>query len=272
MQEQIITIFCLCDDFLVASGYCDDKQARISTAEIMTIALVAATFFAGNQELSRQFLIEHGYLSYSISKSRFNRRLYRIPDTLWQALFALLADVHRQLNPDQEYVVDSMPIPVCDNIRIRRCKLYQDEAYRGKIASKRRYFYGIRVHLLITATGQPVEMLLAPGSVADIRAFRSMDLDLPEGAEIYADAAYTDYLFEDTLQEVSKIELIAARKSNSTRVRPGWITYLADRVRKRVETTFSLLAERLAKSVHAVTPRGFELKVFLTVLAFAITA
>ena len=215
----------------------------------MTIALVAATFFTGNQELSRRFLCEHGYLSYPISKSRFNRRLHQLPDTLWQALFALLGEVHQQLNPTQEYIVDSMPVPVCDNIRIRRCHLYRDEAFRGKIASKRRYFYGIRLHLLITASGQPVEMVLTPGHMADITAFRTFALDLPEGAEIYADAGYTDYQWEDRLAAVEQVQLTAARKKNSLRQRAGWLTYLADRARKRVETTFSVLAERFGRSV-----------------------
>ena len=64
---------------------------------------------------------------------------------------------------------------------------------------------------------------------------------------------------------------MAQRKKNSTRPVPGWIRYVNDQARKRIETTFSLIAKRFAKSIHAVTPRGFALKVFLTVLAFAIT-
>ena len=72
-------------------------------------------------------------------------------------------------------MVDSLPVPVCDNIRISRCRLYQDEAYRGYIASKRRYFYGLRVHVLITAQGMPVEFTLTPGAVADLTAFKDHD-------------------------------------------------------------------------------------------------
>jgi hypothetical protein len=70
---------------------------------------------------------------------------------LWLGLFALLVESAKQLNPDHEFVVDSLPVPGCDNIRISRCRLYRDEAYRGYIASKRRYFSGLRVHVLITA-------------------------------------------------------------------------------------------------------------------------
>jgi transposase len=270
MQEQIITIYCLCADFLVAYGHKDDPQATMSTAEVMTAVLVAAALFNGNQELSRTFLKEHGYMPTMLSKSRLNRRLHAIPDTLWQALFALLAEVVKQTTPEQTYVVDSLPVPVCDNVRIFRSKLYKGETYRGRVASKHRYVYGLRVHLVIAATGEPVEMLLAPASTADIAAFRSLPLDLPEGAEICADAAYTDYFWEDALVEVADLHLLAKRKHNSTRPHPGWVSYLCDRTRKRVETTFSQIAVRFGRYIHAVTARGFELKVFLTVLAYAI--
>jgi len=270
MQEKIITIYCLCDAFLQAYGHKDDPQARMTTAEVMTVALVAAEFFVGNQELSRLFLKEHGYIPNMLSKSRFNRRLHALPDTLWQALFALLAEAAKQGNPTQEYIVDSCPVPVCDNIRIFTCRLYRGEAFRGKVASKKRFVYGLRVHLVVTATGQPVEFVLAPASVADLSAFRSLPLELPEGAEIYADPAYTDYTLEDTLSEVAGITLTVPRKRNSKRPHPGWVTYICERTRKRIETTFSRLSQLLARSIHAVTDRGFELKVFLSVLAVAI--
>jgi transposase len=270
MQEQIITIYCLCADFLIVYGHKDDPQTQMSTAEVMTVVLVASAFFCGNQERSRLFLKEHGYIPRMLSKSRLNRRLHAISETLWQALFALLAEIAKQTNPEQTYCADSLPVPVCDNIRIFRCRLYQGEDYRIRIASKKRYIYGLRLHLLVSSTGKPVEMMLAPAGVGDITAFRSLPLDLPRDAEICADAAYTDYLFEDTLAQVTGVQLIAHRKCNSKRQHPGWVAYLSDHARKRVETTFSQIAACFGRSIHAVTPRGFELKVFLAVLAYAI--
>jgi hypothetical protein len=97
-----------------------------------------------------------------LSKSRLNRRLHAIPEGLWPGLFALLAESAKRLNPDQQYVVDSLPVPACENIRTSRCRLYRDEAFRGYIASKRRYFYGLRLHVVVTAQGIPVEFTLTP--------------------------------------------------------------------------------------------------------------
>ena len=111
MQEHIITIYCLCDDFLRAWGHRDDPQAQMSDAEVMTVALVAAAFFVGNQRLSAVFLREHGYMKRVPSPGRLNRRLHAIPEATWQALFALLGRVHRQANAGQECAADSLPVP-----------------------------------------------------------------------------------------------------------------------------------------------------------------
>ena len=68
MDDTITTIYCLCDEFLKATHRRDDPQSRLSTAEIMTIPLVASTFFAGNVEKTRRFVYEYGYMPRMISK------------------------------------------------------------------------------------------------------------------------------------------------------------------------------------------------------------
>src|SRR5216684_1968419 len=73
---------------------------------------------------------------------------------------------------DTIYVIDSLPIAVCDNIRIRRSKIYSDENFRGYQASKKRYFYGLKIHLMVTQDGQPVECFLTPGSFGDVDALK----------------------------------------------------------------------------------------------------
>src|SRR5918995_23614 len=117
MDDTIITTYYLCDEFLKAIGPLDAQQARLPPAEVMSVALVAAAFFGGNVEASRSFLDEYGYIQKAISKSRFNRRLHAIDSSLWQELFDVLAEVFKQNNPDQSYVVDSLPLAVSDNIR-----------------------------------------------------------------------------------------------------------------------------------------------------------
>ena len=275
MDDTITTIYCLCDDFLKAIGHRDDLQAVMSTAEVMTVPLVAAAFFGGNIEASRSFLDEYGYIEKAISKSRLNRRIHAIDPTLWRALFELLAQAFKERNSDQTYVVDSLPVAACDNIRIRRCRLYPPQesagAFRGYIPSKRRYFYGLRVHLVVSGAGEPVEFSLEAASEADIKVFKNLELDLlPEGSTIFADKGYTDYDHEDLLQEAGGLHLKAQRKKNSKRPMPLWEEFLGKPIRQYIETVFGRLSDLFAGKIHAVTPRGFELKIVWFLLAFSI--
>ncbi len=269
MSDKIITIYCFFDELLTALNHRDDPQARLTTAQIMTIALVAAEFFNGNQQTALDFLVCHRYLP-PLSKSRFNRRLHQIPETLWQTCLFALSQVHQQSNRHNVHIVDTCPIPVCRNIRIKRCKIYQDEAFRGYCASKKEYFYGLKLCLVVTESGEPVEVLLAPGATPDIAALRAMDLNLPDGCTLLGDGGFLDRLFEKALREEAGIDLIVPRRKNMKEQLDDCTAYVCRRLRKQVENSFSQIAERLARSIHAVTARGFELKVFLTVLAFSI--
>jgi hypothetical protein len=117
---------------------------------------------------------------------------------------------------------------------------------------------------------------LTPGSVNDTKHLRSFEIDLPEGSVLYGDKAYNEYFTEDLLAEACSIELCPqrkknSRKKNSTRGVSAPVRYLQQVYRKRIETTFSQIEQMLPKSIHAVTARGFELKVFLFVLAFSIS-
>lgn len=98
MDDTITTIYCLCDDFLKAIRHRrrDDPQTRLSTAEVMTVPLVASTFFGGEIEKTHRFLHEFGYMPKMLSKSHLNRRLHAIEPTLWRVLFELLAQAFKK--------------------------------------------------------------------------------------------------------------------------------------------------------------------------------
>jgi hypothetical protein len=147
-----------------------------------------------------------------ISKSHLNRRLHAIEPHLWRMMFALLAELFKKRCSLQQayYAVHSLPVAVCDNIRIRRCRLYpleeghddapKKKSFRGYIPSKRRYFYGLRIHLVVSGAGEPVEFSLAAGSESEVTIFKDLESDLPEGSIICADKGYTDYDYEDLLR------------------------------------------------------------------------
>ena len=136
--------------------------------------------------------------------------------------------------------------------------------------NKKQYYFGLKVCVIVTEAGEPVELVLVPGSTADISALRSMDLNVPAGSEIFGDSGFLNRDFEAVLDEEAGLRLVVPRRSNMKDQLDGCLDYVCRLCRKRVETTFSQLTERLARSIHAVTPRGFELKIMLTVLAFSL--
>jgi hypothetical protein len=74
----------------------------------------------------------------------------------------------------------------------------------------------------------------------------------------------------DDLMREAGVELLPLRKKNSLRPVPLYMTYMRLAIRKIVETTGSLIERLLPRSIHAVTAKGFELKVALFGLAYSI--
>lgn len=271
MELEIIAIYCWCDLLLQHLNIKENIRSEMTNAEVTTTAIVAVRFFCGNFENARRFLGEHSYIPNMLSKSRLNRRLHMLGSELIGDIQRIIGEFFKAANPNQEYAVDSFPVPVCENIRIFHARIYSNEKYRGYQASKKRYFYGLKVHMLVTVDGRPVEFILTPGCCADVSAFKGLDLDLPEGAIVYGDKAYTDYEEEDLLLEAG-IELKPQRKDNAKRRFDRCTEYIIDRQRKMVETVFSGIARLFPKHIHAVTSQGFELKVALFACAAGFSA
>ena len=266
MDEKILAIYCRCADVLQALGHVEAPPQKMSDAEVITTALVARLFFRGNFEAARTLLRAPWYMPHMLSRRRLNRRVHHLND-LFVTLFELLGRTWKHLNAESISILDSFPVAVCDNYRIPRTKVYRNEVYRGYLASKKRYCDGLKIHLLVTKDGQPGECYLTPGSYSDVRVLKTLQLDLPQGSHLDADKGYNDYELEDALIEAVDIQLCPMRKKNSTRAVPPYLAYVQHYYRQRIETVGSLIERMLPKTMHAVTAEGFELKVFLFVLA-----
>lgn len=270
MHQECISFYRVCDAYLHQKGHRDDPQARMTTTEVLFTALVAAWCFANNLRAARKALALSGLVPYMLSESRLNRRWHQIKNEDWQAILTLLATEH----PADTFLVDSCPFAVCHNQRAKRSRLYQDEAgaYWGYCAAKEEYFYGLRAHTIVTATGRPVEVLLLCGCSHDLTGLKEMAISLPEGSRLIGDKAYTDYDYEEWLLEKRKITFLPLRKGSHKRQHDPGLAKAIRYARKRIETTFSEIAAKLPRRLHAVRPAGFESKIMAIFVAFAILA
>ncbi len=268
-ENKIIGIYCIIDDILKAIGHQEDKRRKVSDSEVITTALVSALYFGGHLDNGRGFMKMTKLVPNMLDKSRFNRRLHQVRELVF-SIFCQLGHQLKSMAGASEYVIDSFPVAVCDNIRISRCKLLKGEQWRGKQCSMRRYFYGIKVQVLVNECGIPVEFGFVPGRENDGQALKKLPLAVASESKIYADSAYTDYLIEDDIKDADKIELMVQRKSNSKRPDEPWIRFIKEYMRKGIETSFSEIKALFLRKIHAVTFEGFLLKLVMFIFAFTL--
>lgn len=272
MTEQTVAMYCFLDDLLTTTRPAwarpADKRRRLSDAQVLTTALVAARYFGGNLGLGQRYMEQH-WGQKSLDKSGFNRQLHALADTL-AGLFTTFGQLLKDLHTEARYVIDSFPVAVCHNTRIPRCKLLTGKIYHGRCASKRSWFYGFKVQVVATTDGIPVDYYVHAGREADQTGLRALAPDLPAGSVLYTDAGYTDYVGEDLFEEATGNRQQTARKKNSHRPHEPHENFLIQHFRKSIETCFSQLTARFPKQIHAVTAQGFVLKIVLFIFVHSL--
>lgn len=271
MCQSTFAIYCFLDDLLKAMNHKSDIREQINDAQVITTAVIAMLYFGGNYRKSLTCLQETGIFSHSLSRSRFSRRLNRLTDLL-HLIFNELGSTLKELNWESRYAIDSFPVPMCQNIRIKRNRLTKEvsdkESYRGYSSSKRVYFFGVRVQVITTIDNVPVEFSILPGDSADLQGMAELPLNFEKGAHIAADAAYTEYNWEDFARETEGIKLLVMRKKNSQRGDDLPTKNYKFWLRHRIETTFGEISKLFPKKIHATNLNGFIFKVFMFLLAF----
>lgn len=267
MKDFTIAMYCFLDDLLLKIGNKNlDKRRKLSDSQVIATVILAARYFYGNQSAACGYLQSHHGFQYP-DRSNFNRILHSLTDIISDIFFHLgLAMKHLNLN--SVYLIDSFPVAVCKNIRIRRSKIIKGEQYRGFNASKKEYFYGFKVHIITTGDGIPVEFLVTAGSIHDNTALQGMNFDLPTNSDVYGDSAYVNEDYKQLLAEFNEINLKAATRKNQ-KERNTWQQELENKYfRKQIENTFAQITARFPKKIHAVTAEGFLLKILCFIIAF----
>ncbi|KAB2902266.1 MAG: hypothetical protein F9K27_17400 [Anaerolineae bacterium] len=153
----IITVYVVIDDLLQLLNYAEDVRVKTKAAEILTIAVVAAKYFANHHERAVGVLSRLGYVK-SISLSRFSRRLHDL--LKWVEWLGGL--VGHLFSYGKVFIIDTLPLPVCKSVRAKRCCKVQGKPYAGYCATKKEAFFGWQLHLVCDVFGVPVAFDLLP--------------------------------------------------------------------------------------------------------------
>ena len=95
------------------------------------------------------------------------------------------------------YYIDSTPLPVCHNLRIKRHKTFEGLVAKGK--SSTGWFFGFKLHLVFNDEWEIVAMKLTPGNVHDAKPVPELTRELI--GKIFGDKGYLGKkLVEDLLK------------------------------------------------------------------------
>ena len=199
MERDIITVYCLIDEYLKVSGIKDDVRAEISNAEVLLIGYMAVNDFNGNYFKAHQY-VKMMHLVKEIDYTRFLRRLVKINNVL-STLFLFLGSLFQRLNGAKIYSVDSFPVELCQITRQSRVRLWSDPSLKGYNASKGRFFYGLKVHMVVTTDKEPVMVHISEGSIHDVTAGYQFMHYLPQKSITIGDKGYVSSKLEAFLKQ-----------------------------------------------------------------------
>lgn len=271
METYVTTVYVIADEIIRILKIQDDPQSSMSNSEIITFAILTAKFFAGNYKMARYLCLKMGLFPKLLSNSRLNRRIHKISWSCWEAIFRFLALLARNDSNATYFAVDSFPVSYCQKNRIDKRKQFLEHRYIGFAASKKKYFCGIKVHMVVSSQGRPVEIQLRAGSESDITVLWQMELDIPNEAILYADGAYNCFELEDILQEQG-IQFMAKRGvKTKNRLRSREEEKSISSRRQIIETAFSSILHQFPRYIRSRTEKGFLLKVYCFILSYSIS-
>ena len=185
----------------------------------------------------------------SISRSRFNRRT--------RQLLPLLSLIRRKLNQDvdlhgQFLIIDSFPVPVCHPVRNYRAKIFRGSTDIGYNATKKQYYYGFKVQMIVSSDGYLLNYIVTKASVHDSKVAEELILNtMPLEHFLLADVGYE-------LWTPFRQNMAGAKKHNSR---------ILKAIRRTIETDFSLLKYYNAENNRARSLAGFQERLEVAILA-----
>lgn len=214
-QDKVTEIFYLVDEFCLEFqksiqghllGNPPKRKPIMSHSEVITTLII----FHGMQHKN----IKHFYLNYvqkhlqhlfpkTVSYNRFVELSQQVvlPMTLFLKMQCLGSCTGITY-------VDSTPIRVCKNKRIKRNKVFKDIAQVGK--STMGWFFGFKLHLIVNERGDIINFAITQGNVDDREPLKSSKFIEKVKGKLYGDKGYvssklTELLFVDGIQLITGI-------------------------------------------------------------------
>ena len=244
MRYDIVALYVCIDDFcklyeeaskqkLLSTGRIRNRAGNMSLSEMLTVMVI---FHYSPCKNFKYFYTD--YLAHKHKKDFPKLLCYERFVQLMHRLFVPLSILLHSILGEKTgiYIPDATSLPVCRNQRIRRHRVFNNLAKRGKTAMG--WFYGFKLHMIINHKGEIVAVKVTPGNVDDRSVLDSMTRHLK--GKIFADKGYISKKLFKSLY-MRGLKLVTGIKRNMKNHLMDMIDKLLLRKRFIIETIFAQL-------------------------------
>jgi hypothetical protein len=274
LEDMFLLTFCLVDDLYnehvppSVQRRSQHRRLACSDSEIITLSILQEALSMDSEASFFRF-IQKNYrhlFPHLISRDRYNRRRRALLEVTL-LLFREVATVFKARA--QHLIVDSAPVETAAFVRSQSAARSMPEAAYGFIPTKKRHFFGFRLHGLVSDEGALVDFVLAPAHV-DERTVAQVLLRPYEGACVLGDNGYSGPAMQQAAARsgyrlwVSPKPSQAPKTAEAARAR-RWLRSKRD----LVETVFAMLADQFnVETTRALSLWGLKARLAAKLMAF----
>lgn len=274
-KDKVTEIFCSIDDFcnvfepalkkkqLSKGKKTRNRKFKMSTSEVLTITVL---FHLSGVRTFKQFYLFYiqkhmkSEFPVTVSYNRFVELMQAniLPLTLYMKTVCLS-------NCTGISFIDSTPIRVCKNKRIKSNRVFKDIANLGK--STMGWFYGFKLHIIINDKGELLDFLISQASTDDRTPIKQDNFLKKIFGSLYADKGYisnelTELLFSQGLH------LVTGLKSNMKNV----LMTMRDKILLRKRSVIETVNDQLKNICQVEHSRHRSFGNFITNLVASLIA
>ncbi|AZZ57919.1 IS982-like element ISRa1 family transposase [Riemerella anatipestifer] len=240
------------------------RTPKMSDLEVISLN-ITAEYLSIDSELQLFRKLPNSLIN-KIERSVYNKRKRRLSLQTEQ----IRQRISMEFNEFEDiFIVDSMPMKVCENARSTRSKICKEQSYSsptyGYCASQKLYFYGYKLHAVCSLNGVIKNFDISPASVHDIHYLKDIGEQM-RNCTLIGDRGYLSAKVQIDLFNYANIKLDTPMRSNQKDYIPQFSLY--KKKRKRIETFFSQLCDQfMIKRNNAKTFEGFKTRIISKITA-----
>lgn len=274
LDDVFLLVYCLIDDLYAELAPTAVRQRpqheriEMSDAEVLTLSVLQEALSMDSESSFLRFVRrEYGHLfPRLLARDRYSRRRMALTPVALR-LFRRLADRFEQ--QARWLIFDSAPVETAAFVRSQSASVSMPDARYGYIPSKKRHFFGFRLHVVVTDQGALADFALCPADVDERTVAREV-LRRFEGYDVLADNGLSGEAMQEAAGRAGYTLAVSPKRSTPAKspAEAHWRRWLRSK-RDLVETVFGMLADQFKlETTRALSLRGLQTRLAAKVLAF----